>query len=572
MSFPTALSPSPVHEAFAGIPWDPLEKLDLSHAEKALLRAAEDNPLDYTLADQADAEAYTFALLKVLDLALTPVRSSPQRSNSNTVLRSVSKLSLEQCLPDDEALSLLYVDSTGVVLHYAIAKLSEVIINLSSNNGRKKSMHKKVTLASTFYPSGTLVEHWRPLWRMLSGSLSDPFAQRGAAFCLACILLEGDNNNNNERHYCSIKIPHSTSSSSSTILESFVSWMTSRLQQQTHQPLSIVTPSLIVLMKSPQARRIFDAAGGVGYLLWHLRTRDHHHHNNNDHRAALHVQYQPQSRSSSTGSTGKNDGSVQQLYELTYCLWLLSYDCRHNALLRKHFYRDGAVPHLCDLVVAAPREKVLRLALSTLRNLATTTTTTTTTRNEHYNNNDDDDDDDSWGGHVFRREMVGCGLLKSVNRLLLARTTTRWQNDPDILDDLQVLQEALRDTFSHMTRWDVYDQQVESSHLQWGILHTTKFFQENVRRMEGSDGKFGIVRRLIQLAASEDEEVAAIACFDLGEFARHYPNGRSIARRLGARDMVIGLIEHPHPELQHQALVAISKMLVLHWDVSEPQC
>lgn len=71
----------------------------------------------------------------------------------------------------------------------------------------------------------------------------------------------------------------------------------------------------------------------------------------------------------------------------------------------------------------------------------------------------------------------------------------------------------------------------------------------------------------MQLATSEDEEVAAIACFDLGEFARHYPNGRALAKRLGARSVVMGLIEHNHAELQHQALTAVSKMLVMNWKV-----
>lgn len=34
-------------------------------------------------------------------------------------------------------------------------------------------------------------------------------------------------------------------------------------------------------------------------------------------------------------------------------------------------------------------------------------------------------------------------------------------------------------------------------------------------------------RSLIQLLASEDDEVVSIACYDVGEFARFYPNGRT---------------------------------------------
>jgi hypothetical protein len=76
---------------------------------------------------------------------------------------------------------------------------------------------------------------------------------------------------------------------------------------------------------------------------------------------------------------------------------------------------------------------------------------------------------------------------------------------------------------------------------------------------------------LIKLAHSRDEEIAAIACFDIGEFVRHYPNGKHIAGRLGARDIVMGLIEHEDTEVQRQALLCISKMLVQNWQVSSPK-
>jgi V-type H+-transporting ATPase subunit H len=458
MSFPTSLSPSPVHEAFAGIQWDPLEKLALSEPEKALLRAAEDNPLDYTLADQHDAEAYAFCLLKVIDQSIVSA-GTPRRSDS---LR-VATLGLERSLPDDEALQLLYVDSMGVVLHYAITKLTQVVICL-----KNCSRTAKITLATTFYPSGILVDHWRPLWRMLSGSLSDPFAQRGAAFCLACILLTG----------CSQEITVIWASLN-PILESFMSWMTSRLSSaRTSESLAIVTPSLTVLMVNQQAREAYDAVDGMAYLSRHLRIPPQMESSSTSHGSSI-----PASPSSPSRRTG---ASVQQLYELTYCMWLLSYDCQDSRRLRKHFHRDGAVPNLCELIVAAPREKVVRLALSTLRNLAFCTSPD---RNYSTNTKETTNDVVEFGQDLFRREMVACGLSKAVDRMVL-----RQWSDPDIGQDLDLLGQVLRDTFQHMSRWDVYKSEVESSYLQWGIVHTEEFFRENVMSMEGKDGKFSIVR------------------------------------------------------------------------------
>jgi V-type H+-transporting ATPase subunit H len=131
--------------------------------------------------------------------------------------------------------------------------------------------------------------------------------------------------------------------------------------------------------------------------------------------------------------------------------------------------------------------------------------------------------------------------------------------------DLDVLYKLLHQNFREMTRWEVYRAEVETGRLEWGIVHTEKFFKENARLMEGKDGDFYVVKKLVKLVASHDEEVAAIACFDLGEFVRHYPNGRAVAKRLGAKDLVMHMIEHENAELRRQALQCVSKMLVQNW-------
>ena len=117
-----------------------------------------------------------------------------------------------------------------------------------------------------------------------------------------------------------------------------------------------------------------------------------------------------------------------------------------------------------------------------------------------------------------------------------------------------------------MSRWEVYKNEVESGHLQWGSTHTEAFFKENARMMEGSDSDFRLVKVLIALLSSKDEDVAAIACYDIGEFVRHYPNGRAIAKRLGAKELVMPLIEHENVELQRHALQCVSKIMVQNWE------
>ena len=73
---------------------------------------------------------------------------------------------------------------------------------------------------------------------------------------------------------------------------------------------------------------------------------------------------------------------------------------------------------------------------------------------------------------------------------------------------------------------------------------------------------------LVALTASNDEEVQSIACYDIGEFVRYYPNGRAIARSLGAKDIVMKLIDHQNKELSGHALTCVSKIMVQNWAVS----
>lgn len=165
MSFPSAPSPSPVHLAFSGIQWDPLGKLELTGPEKSLLRSTEDNVLDYSLGEQTAAVTYTKLLLKVLDQVVGPNNPSDK----------VAKLNLEDILDDEEALQMLYVDPMGVVSHYALSKLYEVILFL-----KEKSTKSDLSVASTFYDKkGALIEEWRPLMRILKGGAGtgDAYAQ-----------------------------------------------------------------------------------------------------------------------------------------------------------------------------------------------------------------------------------------------------------------------------------------------------------------------------------------------------------------------------------------------------------
>ena len=164
------IPPSPVTLAFSGIQWDPMTKLRLTNAEKQLLRNAEANPIDYTLnTTPAESAAYIKVVLKVL--AEASGASGPSSKVSH----------VKEMLSEDEALQLLYTDPMGVVTHYAITKLYDIIVCL-----REKKRGSVVTMGTTFFnpQDRNLIDEWRPLLRVLHlGGSGDAYAQRECLYC-----------------------------------------------------------------------------------------------------------------------------------------------------------------------------------------------------------------------------------------------------------------------------------------------------------------------------------------------------------------------------------------------------
>jgi hypothetical protein len=364
------LSPSPVQEAFSEIRWEDIEGLEVNSLERALLSSGEANPIEYTLNNNEDAIGFVRLLFHVLDQVISPIL---RRTSSLSSPRRVSRLGLEESLDRQTAVEYMENDAIGVVKHFAVSKLCEVLDCVHSGDLRTISME------SIFFPNGFIIDGWKTLIMALDKGGSDVYTLRGAAFCLSSILMEG------------IRLQRSSKllQSINDILDKFITWATTQLQSSGSKPLSIVLPSLMILIPEAQIRYRFDRMGGIAYLAKHLRfdqLRD-------------------------------DRASVQQLYELSFCLWLMSFEVETSDTIRNHFHRDGAVSVVCDLVSASPREKVVRCALSTLRNLAMCRAPV---RGLSEGNG---------GRSEFLYEMVGCGLMK-----ILETTKSRQWTDPDILE------------------------------------------------------------------------------------------------------------------------------------------
>jgi len=389
----TTLPPSPVAYAFPHIQWDPLGSLRLTAQETALLRMAETNPIEYTLADSRDASMYARVLLKLL----------AEASAAGAGTGEVSKIT-ETCT-DEEAMQALDADPLGVVTHYALTKLYEIIASLSTGASG-------VTVGAVFYvgKDGVLVDQWKALLRILNkGGKGDAYTQKGGALCLALILLTACPSQRlsaptTDKDGQAIKPRPISYASAMEPLEALTSWIVSQLKNATGTNVGLCIPALTTLMGCQETRILFCSSGGIKYLSRQLRIGS------------------KGAKSSAVAEAKKKIGqaSVQQLYELSFCLWTLTYELNAQYTVRADFSKDGlSVAALVDLVSIAPREKVVRVALASLRNLATCTA----------EQNPPPAGSPPLDGPAFLSEMIACGLMKAID-LLKDRQFT----DPDIMD------------------------------------------------------------------------------------------------------------------------------------------
>lgn len=386
----TSLPPSPVAHAFPHIQWDPLGSLRLTAQETALLRMAETNPIEYTLADSRDASMYARVLLKLL----------AEASAAGAGTGEVAKIN--EPVEDDVAMKALDQDPLGVVTHYALTKLYEIISTLSTGVSG-------VTVGAVFYvgKDGVLVDQWKALLRILNkGGRGDPYTQKGAALCLAHILLTSCPSQRSaapttDKDGQPIKPRPISYASAVEPLEALTAWIVSQLKNATGTNVGLCIPALTALMGANETRILFCSSGGVKYLARQLRNGS--------------------KGAKGAGGDKKKIGqtSVQQLYELTFCLWALTYELNANYTIRADFAKDGlAVAALVDLVSIAPREKVVRVALSSLNNIATC---------------DAQQSPPAAGlpaldGAYFLSETIACGLMKAIDHLMDRQFT-----DPDII-------------------------------------------------------------------------------------------------------------------------------------------
>jgi V-type H+-transporting ATPase subunit H len=227
----------------------------------------------------------------------------------------------------------------------------------------------------------------------------------------------------------------------------------------------------------------------------------------------------------------QNAKALQVCYQVVFCLWLLSY----NKKVAQQVTDTNIIPSLVDVLKFISTDKVVRMSLATLRNLLDVST-----------NNE---------------QMIDCDIMKPLDNL----SHKNWA-DPDIQDDLEVLKEALAKNIVILSSFDMYKKEVLSGNLDWTPVHRSeKFWRENAHRLEEDNNKLLLVLKGL-LSDGTPPTVQAIACFDIGEFARAHPRGKIIVQKLGIKLPLMKLMEETDTEVRKQALLAVQKLMVTNWE------
>ncbi|XP_045478117.1 V-type proton ATPase subunit H isoform X1 [Harmonia axyridis] len=229
--------------------------------------------------------------------------------------------------------------------------------------------------------------------------------------------------------------------------------------------------------------------------------------------------------------------NFQIQYQLIFCLWVLTF----NPLLAEKMNKFNVILILADILSDSVKEKVTRIILAVFRNLI-----------------EKPEDPQVSKEHCIA--MVQSKVLKQ-----LAILEQRKFEDEDVTADVEFLTERLQSSVQDLSSFDEYATEIKSGRLEWSPVHKSKFWRENAQRL--NEKNYELLRILIHLLeTSKDPLVLSVASFDIGEYVRHYPRGKTVIEQLGGKQLVMQLLAHEDPNVRYEALLAVQKLMVHNWE------
>ena len=194
------------------------------------------------------------------------------------------------------------------------------------------------------------------------------------------------------------------------------------------------------------------------------------------------------------------------------------------------------------LLRLSPKEKTTRLILSTLYNLL----------------------------EKNQKSLLPTAVLARLPSQL-SNLTSRHLTDPDLLEDLESLNQMLEDYTKTKTTFDEYVAEVQSGHLRWSPPHRSQvFWAENARKiLDFENGS--IPRKLAEImneSWDNDKQVLAIACNDVGCLVKEVPEKRYQLEKTGLKTRVMELMGSDDENVRWESLRALGGWLKYSFEQS----
>ncbi|KAF7721503.1 H(+)-transporting V1 sector ATPase subunit H [Apophysomyces ossiformis] len=224
----------------------------------------------------------------------------------------------------------------------------------------------------------------------------------------------------------------------------------------------------------------------------------------------------------------------QMQYQIIFCLWLLTFEPTVAAKINKQY---DIIPLLIDVAKGAVKEKVIRVAIATLKNLV-----------------------EKAPSENLAAMLVG-KLLPFTENL----STRKW-SDEDILEDIDYLKEKLQDNFQSLTTFEQYASELETGKLEWTPPHKSDlFWKENASKLDGDN--YRLLRSLGRiLSSSTNTLVLSVAANDVGQYVKYSSKaGKRVLQEIGIKQRIMELMTHEDQDVRYQALTAVQKYMHQAW-------
>merc|ERR1712217_450585 len=225
--------------------------------------------------------------------------------------------------------------------------------------------------------------------------------------------------------------------------------------------------------------------------------------------------------------------SQQLVYRFVFSVWMLSFDAEITADLKKH----EVIQKMKAILINSRTEKVVRLSLTVHKNLLAV--------------------------KAISEEIAEAGLLEAVQQL----EYEKWR-DAELYDEVRDTAQMIALKVQEISSFERYEKELKTGKLQWGFIHSSKFWSENVHKFETND--FKAIKLLAELLNNfqTDKTTLAVCCHDIGEFVTLHPLGKRKIMGLHIKERVMKLMSSTDPadrEVRREALLCCQKMMLNKW-------